>query len=357
MSATGDPRLPAVPTINLASVMYGLDEYLRERGADADAILRRAQLAAKNLTDPERRVPLIRFLRLLEICADELADPHFGLRFGIQYDPRHAGVVGNVALASRTVRGALQTIGRYLPTMVDSTVYGLEVEGGMAFAYSYYIDPLMMAYGQKNDWGVAFVCNVIRRGLGEPDWAPAEVLLPQLPPESAAARRERAGLLRAKVRGGHAWAGIRFDAAVLERPMKTADAMIERLMRHYGDLQLSGLETQRDELDRLRRSIAQLVVEGDSSVQRLAQSLGWSVRTLQRRLAARNVSYSDLLAQVRKTLALNLLENPSLGIAQVAYCLGYSEVSTFNHAFRRWVGQAPRDYRNSRKPCPSPRSD
>ena len=199
-----------------------------------------------------------------------------------------------------------------------------------------------------NGRGVAFICNVIRHGLGEPEWAPAEVVLPQLGAESAAARRERMGLLRAKVRSGHAWAGIRFDAAVLERPMKTADATIERLMRHYGDLQLAGLQTQGDEVTRLRRSIAQLVIEGDNSVERLAQSLGWSVRTLQRRLAAQGLNYSDLLATVRKTLALNLLENPRLGIAQIAYCLGYSEVSTFNHAFRRWVGQPPREYRNSR---------
>ena len=356
MSATHTATLPAVPTINLASVMYGLDDYLRERGADPETILGRAELTAADLTDPERRVPLIRFLRLLEICADELGDPHFGLRFGTQYDPRHAGVVGNVALASRTVRSALQTIGRYLPTMVDSAVYGLEVEGGMAFSYSYYIDPLMMTYRQKNDWGVAFVCNVIRLGLGEPNWAPAEVVLPQLAAESAAGRRERMGLLRAKVRSGQPWAGIRFDAELLERPMKTADAAIERLMRHYGDLQLAGLETQRDELERLRRSVAQLVVAGDSSVERLAQSLGWSVRTLQRRLAAQGLNYSDVLAQVRKTLALNLLENPSLGISQIAYVLGYSEVSTFNHAFRRWVGQPPRDYRNSRKSSPRPPS-
>ncbi len=341
-------RLPAVPTINLASLMYGLERYLRERGADPDTILSRAGLAAGDLMDPERRVPLVRFLGLLEICADELNDQHFGLRFGILYDPRHAGVVGNVALASCTVRGALQTLGRYLPTMVDSAVYGLDVDGRTAFAYSYYIDPILMTYRQKSDWGVAFMCNVIRHGLGEPDWAPTEVLLPD-GTEGAAARRERMGLLRAKVREGHAWAGIRFDASVLERPMKTADAMIERLMRHYGDLQLAGLRTKDDEFEGLRRGIAQLIVQGDSSVERLAENLGLSVRTLQRRLTARGLSYSDLLGQVRKTLALNLLENPSLAISQIAYCLGYSEVSTFNHAFRRWVGQPPRDYRKSRR--------
>jgi AraC-like DNA-binding protein len=335
--------------------MFGLGEYLRTCGADPSAILGRAGLAAADLTDPERRVPLVRFLELLEICAVELDDQHFGLRFGTQYDPRYAGVVGNVALASRTVRGALQAIGRYLPTMVDSTVYRLEVHDKTAFSYSYYIDPLMMTYRQKNDWGVAFICNVIRHGLGEPDWAPAEVLLP-LAAESAAARRERMGLLRAKVRDGHAWAGIRFDAAVLERPMKTADATIARLMRHYGDLQLAGLGTKQDEVEGLRRSVAQLIVEGNNSVERLARNLGWSVRTLQRRLAARDLSYSELLGQVRKTMALNLLENPSLGIAQIAYCLGYSEVSTFNHAFRRWVGQPPRAYRDSRNPSRRPRS-
>jgi AraC-like DNA-binding protein len=317
-------RIPGVPTINLASVVYGLERYLRDHGADPAAVLRRTELVAEDLVDPERRVPLIRYLELLELCAAELDDPHFGLKFGAQYDPRHAGVVGNVALASRTVREALQTIGRYLPTMVDSAVYGLDVEGDVAFAYSYYVDPLLMAYQQKNDWAVTFVCNLIRQGLCDPEWGPIEALFPHLPAENSSERRKRARLLRANIRVGHAWAGIRFDASVLERPMKTADGMIERLMRHYGDLRLSGLEHDRDEVAVLRRNIAQMVVQGEISVERLAGRIGWSVRTLQRRLAALGLNYSDLLSDVRKRLALNLLQNRSLCIAQIAYSLGYS---------------------------------
>jgi len=348
MHAKPSSRIPPVPTINLASVVYGLEDYLRERDADPAEILRRAELVAEDLVDPERRVPLIRYLELLEICAAELDDLHFGLSFGAQYNPRHAGVVGNIALASRTVGEALRTVGRYLPTMVDSAIHGLEIEGDMAFTYSYYVDPLLMAYQQKNDWAVAFVCNLIRHGLHDPEWGPTEALFPHLPPEKPSARRERAQMLRANVRVGHPWAGIRFHAAVLERPMKTADGMIERLMRHYGDLRLSGLEDH-DEIAVLRRNIAQLVVQGESGVERLARRIGWSVRTLQRRLATRGLNYSDLLDDVRKTLALNLLENRNLCIAQIAYSLGYSDVSAFNHAFRRWVGQAPRAYRNSQR--------
>src|SRR6202795_5279927 len=87
----------AAPTINLASVVYGLDAYLRSRGADAGDALRHAGLEPGDLTDPDRRVPLIRYLELLEICADLLADPQFGLKFGAQDQPRHVGGVGHVA--------------------------------------------------------------------------------------------------------------------------------------------------------------------------------------------------------------------------------------------------------------------
>src|SRR5437868_12485999 len=215
----------AAPTINLASIAYGLDAYMRSRGARAGEALRRAGLDPEDLTDPDRRVPLIRYLELLEICADVLADRQFGLKFGARYEPRHAGVVGNVALASRTVGEAFETMGRYLPTMVDATVFGVEVSDGIVFVYSYYIDSLMMSYRQKGDWAIAFVCNLMRTGLGDPRWTPQEVLLPQLADETSAQRRTRADIMGSNIRTGHPWAGIRFDAALLARPMATADTM------------------------------------------------------------------------------------------------------------------------------------
>jgi AraC-like DNA-binding protein len=338
----------AAPTINLASVVYGLDAYMRSRGVNAGDALRRAGLEPGDMTDPDRRAPLIRFLELLEICADLLADPQFGLKFGAQYEPRHAGVVGNIALASRTVGEAFATMGRYLPTMVDATMHGVEVSDGTVFVYSYYIDPLMMSYRQKADWAIAFKCNLVRVGLGDPRWTPQEVLLPQLADETPAERRTRAEIMGDNIRVGHPWAGIQFDAGLLERPMATADAMIENLMRHYGDLRLAALPEQRDEFEQLRREIARLLVKGESGIEHLAKATGTSVRTLQRRLKDAGVNYSDLQNDVRKTLALNLLENETLALAEIAFSLGYSEVSAFNHAFRRWVGQSPGDYRRLR---------
>jgi AraC-like DNA-binding protein len=338
----------AAPTINLASLVYGLEAYMRAHGADAGDALRRAGLAPGDLTDPDRRVPLIRYLELLETCADLLADPQFGLKFGAQYEPRRAGVVGNAALAARTVGEAFETIGRYLPTMVDATVHGLEISDGIVFVYSYYIDPLMMSYRQKADWAIAFACNLMRTGLGDPRWTPREVLLPQLADETPAQRRTRAEIMGDTIRIGHPWAGIRFDADLLKRPMATADAMIEAMMRHYGDLRLAALPEWRGEIEQLRREIARLLVKGGGGIEHLAKATGTSVRTLQRRLNDAGMNYSDLQNDVRKTLALNLLENETLALAEIAFSLGYSEVSAFNHAFRRWIGQSPGDYRRRR---------
>ena len=91
-----------------------------------------------------------------------------------------------------------------------------------------------------------------------------------------------------------------------------------------------------------------MLVKGENGIEHLANATGTSVRTLQRRLKDAGVNYNDLQNDVRKTLALNLLENDTLALGEIAFSLGYSEVSAFNHAFRRWVGQSPGEYRRLR---------
>jgi AraC-like DNA-binding protein len=343
-----DAATLAAPTINLASVVFGLDAYLHSRNADPAEALRRAGLALGDLTDPDQRAPLVRYLELLEICADLTGDPQFGLKFGAQYEPRHAGVVGNIALASRTVGEAFEMMGRYIPTMVDATVSRLDVTDEVAVAYWYYVDPLMMAYSQKVDWAITFTCNLIRIGLDDPSWTPQAVHLPSLASETPAQQRMRSGIMGANISVGHTYAGIRFDASLLQRPMATADAMIEALMRHYGDLRLAALPEQGGEIRQLRREIARGLVKGEYGIDFVAKATATSVRTLQRRLKDAGVSYSDLQSDVRKTLAMNLLQNETLALAEIAFAVGYSDVSAFNHAFRRWVGQSPGDYRRLR---------
>jgi AraC-like DNA-binding protein len=77
----------------------------------------------------------------------------------------------------------------------------------------------------------------------------------------------------------------------------------------------------------------------------VAGSLHLHPRTLRRRLAAEGTSFRALTNDVRATLAAELLSQVGLSVEQVARRLGYAETAAFNHAFSRWFGLAPNEYR------------
>ena len=91
---------------------------------------------------------------------------------------------------------------------------------------------------------------------------------------------------------------------------------------------------------------------GSFAAAEAARELGMSPRTLARRLRERGTNFAALASDLRRRLALRYVEDRSLRLSQIAYLLGYSEPSAFNHAFRRWTGRSPNAYRG-----PAPTSD
>jgi AraC-like DNA-binding protein len=70
-----------------------------------------------------------------------------------------------------------------------------------------------------------------------------------------------------------------------------------------------------------------------------------SERTLKRKLAAHDTTYSAIRDDLRRQRALLLLDNRALSIGEIATKLGYSELPNFTRAFRKWTGQTPAAYR------------
>jgi transcriptional regulator GlxA family with amidase domain len=77
----------------------------------------------------------------------------------------------------------------------------------------------------------------------------------------------------------------------------------------------------------------------------MAERLGLSLRTLQRRLADSGKSYQAIIDEVRASLALEFLEHTSLSVTEIAARTGFSEAASFRKAFRKWTGHAPSHYR------------
>src|SRR5262249_47426807 len=95
----------------------------------------------------------------------------------------------------------------------------------------------------------------------------------------------------------------------------------------------------------VENAIVPLLPHGKARAAEIAEHLGVSQRTLARRLAGEGATFSDLLETLRGDLARPYLGDDGPSISQVAWLLGYQEVSAFTHAFKRWTGMTPREAR------------
>ena len=95
----------------------------------------------------------------------------------------------------------------------------------------------------------------------------------------------------------------------------------------------------------VRRCITKALPDGSLKLCDTAREMGVSTRTLQRRLGEHKTNYREMVDLVRKELAMIYLREGRASLKEIAFLLGYSEVSAFNHAFRRWTGGVPSAFR------------
>jgi AraC-like DNA-binding protein len=135
-----------------------------------------------------------------------------------------------------------------------------------------------------------------------------------------------------------------FNRSHLDLPCRSADERLLRVLKGYCEEILK----QRSETSDLKNDIEHLVAthlpSGTITNQHVARELGMSPRTLARRLDSLGTSFGQILDGVRHQLALRYLGEPNARASQIAYLLGYSEPSAFNHAFRRWTGVSPSEF-------------
>jgi len=103
-----------------------------------------------------------------------------------------------------------------------------------------------------------------------------------------------------------------------------------------------------DLLADLRRRILEALPDGGATLDAIAATLGFSERTLQRRLQEVRLNFQQIVEQLRFDTACRYLQQGELPLTEIGYRLGYSEPSAFSRAFRRWSGVSPLMYRRQR---------
>jgi AraC-like DNA-binding protein len=107
----------------------------------------------------------------------------------------------------------------------------------------------------------------------------------------------------------------------------------------------SGLGDVWDFVTALRALIRPYLAQGHPRLSQVAEIVGISERTLQRRLAQSRTTYSAIVQEARFLIASDLMADSDLNIADIAFAAGYENAPHFSRAFKRLTGMTPRDYR------------
>jgi AraC-like DNA-binding protein len=141
---------------------------------------------------------------------------------------------------------------------------------------------------------------------------------------------------------GHA----EIEAKALEQLLPAADPLLYESLKEHLD-QLSNDGSGQSLLTSVRVAVAESMKDGKPDLTRVAKRLEVGPRTLQRRLNAYGIDFKQLIDDFRCRLALTYLKDTKTRLTEIALLLGYSEASAFNHAFKRWTGCSPLEFRRA----------
>jgi AraC-like DNA-binding protein len=323
------------------SAATGLLEAIEASGVDPDQALRPLGLTRASLAKPDGFIPCAQFAWLLEEAARATGDDCFGLHFGERFNPKDVGPVAYVMMNSPTIKAGFQNAGRYLSVHNQAAKVAFGVDGRFAFARHVLADPAIDAPRQHNEYSMAVAVNMIRLMAGS-GWAPLEARFAHPAPGQ---HSEHDRIFGAPVSFGHAANEFVIEREFLDRQVPAADQRLYPILRRYLDTVLAEMPREDDLLTSVRRAVAESMRHGDPSLTEIGKRVAMGPRTLQRRLKDEGIEFKALVDDTRRLFALAYLRDPGHTLAEIAYLLGYSEVSAFNRAFRRWTGSTPSDYR------------
>lgn len=297
--------------------------------------------------DPDAFIPGELIFRAWDEGARLTGDPDFGLHAGEATPMGTYDVLDYVVASSRTFGEALRAFARYYRLMTDHVELAFEAGPDVARIIQHVRVPA--SPGTRHAWEcfLAAIIDRIRGGVGAA-YAPKWVSFVHPEPADTSEHRR---LFRAPLRFSQAHNEIAIERALAEAPIPSADPVLRSILARYAD-QLIVKIPPSDDIAQLARSSVLELLASDASLERVAQRLKMSRRTLQRRLTDAGTSFQDVVDAARRELSLRYLDDPKVSLSEIAFLLGFSQPNAFHRAFRRWTGKPPATYRNERATRP-----
>jgi AraC-like DNA-binding protein len=327
------------------AALTGYFHTMRTLGADPRPLLRECGLSAESLRNPEQLISARAANRLLERSAEVTGCLTLGLHMAENRALANLGVTSLLIAHQPTLRLALHALREFRNRINSRLILHIEDRGDETVLREDFAlrnaDPTRQASGLA--LGVLMrLCSSV---LGE-HWSPVAVCFSHGAPPSAEMGVYRR-LFHCSAHFSCEFNGIVIRTGDLDLANVRADSALAEHARGLIE-SVTGPEMRSASQD-TEQLIMLLLPSGQATIQNIADSMGLTVRTLQRRLDADDASFSDLLNRARMQLAVQYLANPRIRVTDIAEFLGYSSIGAFTRWHTGTFGLSPREWRAAGK--------
>lgn len=338
-------QMDPIPVYRAAHFLPYL-ELLKSVGAPVERDLRRARLPTYLSDQTDIYLPTIPTVAFLKAMSKREGIDDLGLRalLNLKMADLSDRIVAS-ALGSPTLQAAFEHFCELAPLEDSSLRVWMstdETSAQLCSATRCRLDAEGTLY---DDWNLLLVLIAIVREFAGARWQPERMSFrSNVPPGPFASEQ----FPNTRFIAGQPAVSIHLPRELLSFPPRTKADLSKSKIRDAASLPFLD-ETQRDLIASLKAVLTPYLRECSPSIELAAEMGGTSIRTLQRRLQASGLSYSDLLRDVRYSAAARLLDETDVSVLEIAFELGYRDPSHFARAFRRTGGLSPRQFRARRR--------
>jgi AraC-like DNA-binding protein len=320
--------------------MRVLFDYMSQSGFTPEQICAPMRLSDLKAADTDARCALNEWHGLMGAAEVLMGDAHLALTLSEHVKPWHTGLVGFMAMTSSTLRDVGKVLARYHHFLndVESVEIGLE---GRHF---------VLAVPQLTSLNSPRISMIT---LGSWAWHArwltgrddltfdADFAFPE-PGKRALFERVFGGALRFN----QPHSALKGDQLYLDLCVIQQEPTVNRILHQQAERQKGQLaESAGSFLAKLERLLGTHLGNSEVSLAALAAEMQISPRTLQHRLEDTGSSFRAVVERVRKSQAIGYLNDSRLSLMQISLMLGFANQTSFHHAFKRWTGQSPGEFR------------
>jgi AraC-like DNA-binding protein len=317
------------------------------RGADCRELLARSGIRDDNLTDYDNRIPLARYVAMIEAAAELTHQPALALQFGEAVRMQEISIVGLICEACDTAAEVGPQLNRYARLVVDEDRAGpadliraVRNDDGLwleATSEVFASNPLIAEAECAR-----LVCNARATFASSPAFQ--RMQFPRAihfmhPAPSYRAEFDR--IFQAPVTFGSKWTAMLVDDEFLSLKQPPTNRYVFGVLSDRAEAMLKSLEAAKTVRAQVESLLMPILHKGEVSMDGVAAKLGLSRPTLFRKLRAEGVTFERVLDELRHRLAVHYLTGRKVSVNETAYLVGFADPASFSRAFKRWTGKNP----------------